>query len=258
MLCPCIAVVYAPIDFECDGEEDGCRDEAADGVDEIVCTDVHRSAAEQDIQWQEYPERTLSEAVSEQHDNRAHAHMARRECRSGSLSAFLGERDEASEESASVRSRGRELYVGAEIVVELRVLSGNHGFVPNGGEIVIRPCYGQENVDGVVEEETDEYDRHRLAQVFALSEKCQQDTDDNHREISEITGIEQLTPYFTGKHLAEHDGRLAAKQFKVDAGEDVVQVGELPAELIRFGVPIGQQEQECYLTYEVGRLCRAE
>ena len=148
--------------------------------------------------------------------------------------------------------------MGSEIIVEFGILPGNHSIVPDSGEIVIRSCHRQENVNGVIKEETDEYDGHRLTQVFALAEKCRQDTDENHWKISEITCIEQFTPYFTGKHLAEHHGRLAAKQFKVDAGEDVVQIGELAAELIRFRIPIWQQEQECYLTYEVGRFCGTE
>ena len=84
------------------------RDQSGDGIDEIMCLDIHGGHAQEGVEWQHDEEQLAVSAVpGKEHADGAYAHVRTRKSGGRSLSGFLGILHQLVEDSVGI-SWGRQ------------------------------------------------------------------------------------------------------------------------------------------------------
>ena len=161
-------VRYAQPEFAANEVEDNGRYPAAEYVDEVVCLNVHRSAAEEHVERQGAPEERPARAPQEEEQHRAHAYMGRGESRRGAFARLLRAFYQRAEETVGT-GRGGQFRMIAEVIAHLREVACVDNILAYGVEIILRAGNGQEEVDEIIKEKCREHDERaalKLAAVF--------------------------------------------------------------------------------------------
>ena len=136
-------------------EDEGSCEESRDGVYEVVCLDIDGGAAEERPKRDEHGQQAGYMAAGKEEYDGADSYVAAGEGGGGSFPG-LSRMDEVVEESFGVAGGGQHLGMAAEISTQRRKVACLYRVDANGLEVVLRTCYGKEDVDDVEEEEGEE------------------------------------------------------------------------------------------------------
>ena len=202
-----------------------------------MSTDVDGGKAKNDIERKEHNGYLLRQLAHEQQDNRGHSDVRTWEGGNG-IFALLSLRHQFAEESR--RMRVVELRVEAEPIANCGKVSGLYGFHSDFGEIELRSCRLQEQIDNVIEDERTEQYRRGALKAAETIRASHDDHCNNHQVIGEITHIEQFAPKGAAEPLTEGDGRLATENHLVGHCKNGVGVLGQFGEVVDIGIPISQ------------------
>lgn len=119
-------------------------------------------------------------------------------------------------------------------------------------EIVVWACHGEKFVYGVVEEEGGEEDELSSIELVVAEESVKEDDDEHEVVVAIVATVECFGPEGARHVFAELDGWLAAEDVPLDGCEDVVEVGQLAAEVIDFLIPEDESEHHDYIAEQSG------
>ena len=108
-------------------------------------------------------------------------------------------------------------------------------------KIELRSCHGHEDIDEVIEEEGGDDDKGNLLQQVEAADEVPQHDDQHHGIVEEIAHVERLAHPHVGQTLGKPNGRLPAKEPLLGRSKYMIQIGEEAVELVRVGIPIGQE-----------------
>ena len=90
---------------------------SGDGIDEIMCLDIHGGHAQEDVEWQHGEEQLSVSAVSgKEHADGAYAHVRTRKGGGRSLSGFLGILHQLVEDSVGISWGRQTVGMGVEVI----------------------------------------------------------------------------------------------------------------------------------------------
>lgn len=223
-------------------------------IEQIVCLDVDRGAAQQQVEGQEAGEQFPAAASSHNHQDGGHAHMRAGEGGGGTFAHLLGAFHEVVEEAVLVAGTGKQFLVVVEVVADGGEDALRHVVRTDGGEVELRTGNGDEYIYKVIDEEGgDDDERHLLEEVEAV-EEVPHHHHQNHGVVEEVPHVERLADPHLRESLAEPHGGLSAEEPLLRRSEHVVEVGEDAVELERVGVPVGEQRHVDGDAHEGGEL----
>ena len=238
-----------------EGIENDRGNESAKHVDEVVGLDVDGGAAEEEIEGQSHVEETVAVAPKEYHQDGAHAYMRRRESGRGTLAGGLGGFHKVVEEAVGT-GRGCQFGMVAEIVTKVREVACLNGIEAYSLEVVLRSCYGKEQIDEIIEEKRGQHNEGGLfEESFSSEQGCQHGKGDEGI-VGKVAHMEEFAPYFLRQKSRKFYGGLTAEEGSVGRGEDVVEVREQLAELVGIWIPIAQEGEGEEVTQEERELIR--
>jgi len=241
-----------------EGIDDEGRDEACDGVDEVVCLDVDRGAAEQHVErQQDEGQDAVARAHGQNHEYGRYAHVRAGEGGRGPFAGLLRHLHQVVEEAVGVTRCGEQGGVVVEIVAHAVEVAQGDVVKPDGGEVVLRPGHGYEYIYKVIDEERGEDDERRAVEFGIAGEEVEEHDGDNHGIVGEVAHVERLAEPHGRAQAAELECRLATEEHLFGVGEEVVEVGEEAVELIGVGIPVGEQRQLEQHAQEAGQLAGA-
>ena len=170
------------------------------------------------------------------------------------MNTFDQEPQKTEEEALLELRPGQQFGVVVEVVADGGKDTVQHVLHADGRKVELRPCHRHKNVDEIVKEEGGDDDkRHLLQQVEAADEVPQHD-DQHHGIVEEVTHVERFAHPDIGQAFGKPDGGLPAKEPLLGRSEHMVQIGEEAVELIRVGIPVGQERHLYRDAHKGGKL----
>ena len=229
------------------------RDEARNGINEVVCLDVDRSTTKQQIERHEADKEPAAAAPGHNHQNGRYTDMRRGEGGRRTLAHLLRTFHKVIEEAMFVARPRHQFPVVVEVVADGGENAVQGILHTDGREIELRTRYGHEDIDEIVKEKGgDDDERHLLQQVEAADEVPQHD-DQHHGIIGEVTQVERFAHPDIGQAFGKPDGGLPAEEPLLGRSEYMIQIGEEAVELIRVGIPVGQERHLYRDAHEGGK-----
>lgn len=207
-----------------------------------MCLDIHRRAAKQQVERHHEPEEPLVFCLpSQQHRDGAHAHMTAGKGGGGAFAHFLCPQDELAEDAFDFGHQ--HLGVGLEVIANGRKDPCVGSFGAHSLEVVLRPCHGEELVDEVEEKKGGKKDEPCTVGLFVAAEQVEDEGGPHHVVVGIVTHVEGFAPEGAGDYRVEYQSRLTAEECLVDVCKEMVEIGELGAEVVGFGIPEDESQQ---------------
>ena len=235
------------------------RDEACYSIDEVVRLNIDRSTAEQHVERQKASKKPAAATPGHNHQDGRHTDMRRREGGRRTLTHLLRTLHQIIEETMLVARPRQQLLIVIEVVADGGKDTVQHVLHADGRKVELRPCHRHKNVDEIVKEEGGDDDKRYLLQQVEAADEVPQHDDQHHGIVEEVTHVERFAHPDIGQAFGKPDGGLPAKEPLLGRSEHMVQIGEEAVELIRVGIPVGQERHLYRDAHKGGKLagCQA-
>ena len=165
------------------------RYETHDRVYQVMCLDIDRSPAQQQIERKQAGKQTLAATPCHNHQYRRHSDVRTGKSSRGALTHLLGTLHQVVEEAVLIARTGKKFLMVMEIVTDGRKDTLRHMVASNGGEVELRPGNGDEDINKVIDEESGDDDERNLL------EKVRNDKGNTTPPPAESSDNRRSTPY---------------------------------------------------------------
>ena len=163
--------------------------------------------------------------------------MAAGEGGRGTLARGMSMLHELIEPAVGPAGHGHHGVVSEEIVADGREQPLSDGVGSHSKIVVLGAGHGQEDENSIEQEEGGEYDEGGAQELLIALKEIIEGDDDHEQEIAGVAEVHKLAPHRPREPLAEEQGWLAAEERLLEAGKEVVEIGEYPVQGVGVGIP---------------------
>lgn len=235
-----------------------CRYKPGEGVNQIVCLDIDRGAAKQEIERHQYGKQPFAATPCHDHKYGRNSHMRAGESGRGALTHLLGTLYQVIKQTLLVSRPGKQFLMIVEVIADGGEVALLGILQPDGGKIELGAGNGNEDINQVVDKERSHQHERELLEQLEPVDEIEHGDHQNHRIVREIAQMKCLTHPMLRKKIAEVQRGLGAEHPLLGGCKNMIEVGEEAVELVRIGIPVREQAHLNGNAYESGKLAGSQ